>query len=156
MRIGALRREPKACINSSPFLLSRFDPLNSRQRQNHYVARLLVDAGLSQNPRLGRSSENRYLQASQYAARSFVIVWHCGHSFAIRARISHVTEWRNGRFLEIASMRLQTRYERWLQLHRLKAWMAAQPGWKVERMALGLALVIDGCFFLEDGSLKRL
>jgi hypothetical protein len=28
----------------------------------------------SSNPRLGRSSENRYLQAPQYAARSFVIV----------------------------------------------------------------------------------
>jgi hypothetical protein len=44
-------------------------------------------------------------------------------------------------------MRLPTRYERWLQLHRLEAWLAAQPEWKVELMALGLALVIAGCFF---------
>ena len=44
-------------------------------------------------------------------------------------------------------MRFPTRYERWLQLYRLEAWMAAQPGWKVELMALGLVFVIAGCFF---------
>ena len=36
------------------------------------------------------------------------------------------------------------------KLYWLEAWMAAQSGWKVELMALGLALVIVGCF-LELG-----
>jgi len=48
----------------------------------------------------------------------------------------------------MAGMRFPTRYERWLQLYRLEAWMAAQPGWKVELMALGLVFVIAGCFFV--------
>ena len=47
----------------------------------------------------------------------------------------------------MAGMRFPTRYERWLQLYRVEAWMAAQPGWKVELMALGFVLVIAGCSF---------
>src|ERR1043166_8291837 len=42
----------------------------------------------------------------------------------------------------MAGMRFPTRYERWLQIQRLEAGMAAQPEWKVSLITLALATAI--------------